>query len=385
MSPFFKISIFILLSIFIPLFCTIAQVEFNNKTIKEWREIFNKYESFEKMEGLYNVKEISETNANGYLKTTNDAIYATKLINNKLYVFSSVTDKKTNIEQTKLEFQSGFYFLPLGNNVYKTVFEDIVDSESFKTYFNILESSDVTNSLLTFEYGSSTQFETLRSKSIYLKLSAVAKKIYSPRFNNLISISNLVSQGTGFIINNEGYIITNNHVVRNGSYYEVVYNDKTYKAKFVAESTLDLSILKIDSYNTFYSFVNLGNSDNLKLGTKLFALGFPLESILGNSIKLSDGILSSVNGFLGNSNYFQTSATLNEGNSGGPIFGESGAILGVSTSKLNKGDNIYYGLKINKVKDFLVEENVNFVTTTKAVSIDDISKACVVIKVYNIK
>lgn len=160
---------------------------------------------------------------------------------------------------------------------------------------------------------------------------------------------NAASSGTGFFLSNEGYIVTNHHVIenaQNGNIKITGINEDyhtSYKARVeVTDKQNDLAILKIiDSSPTIkvpYSFKFTTSS----VGEDCFVLGYPLISSMGKDIKLTTGIISSKTGFDGNIAQYQISAPVQPGNSGGPLFDKNGNIIGIVQAKHTQAENVLY-------------------------------------------
>lgn len=157
--------------------------------------------------------------------------------------------------------------------------------------------------------------------------------------------STATAEGSGVIISEDGYILTNNHIVSNSSsYYQVseasrivvyLYNDPTeYEAKIVGtDEETDLAVIKIEK--TGLTPAELGDSDQVKIGEFAMAIGNPL----GMQNSVSSGIISAVNREITDTdgkNYtlIQTDAAINSGNSGGALVNSSGQVIGINTLKL---------------------------------------------------
>lgn len=167
------------------------------------------------------------------------------------------------------------------------------------------------------------------------------------------------SSGTGFFIDESGYIVTNYHVIDEGSTFEVdvTTNGKTksLSASLVSvDKQNDLAILKIDSpsftriNDLQYNF----NTTTQDVGTSVFALGFPLTQIMGKEIKFTDGKISSKSGYQGDITTYQITVPIQSGNSGGPLFDEKGNLVGITSSGLNKqiADNANYAIKTSYLR-----------------------------------
>lgn len=159
-----------------------------------------------------------------------------------------------------------------------------------------------------------------------------------------------VGWGSGVIVSDDGYIITNNHVVKNADKVKVALqnDDRKYDAKVVGiDPEIDIALLKIDSHDL--PIASLGNSDALKVGEWVVAIGNPL----GYSHSVTAGIVSGKGRRLstGMESFIQTDAAINFGNSGGPLVNMSGKVVGINTAISAQGQNIGFAVPINMVKD----------------------------------
>ncbi len=164
--------------------------------------------------------------------------------------------------------------------------------------------------------------------------------------------------GSGIIISDDGYIATNNHVVENATKVTVGMSDKrTFEAKVVGTDPLtDLAVIKIDGKNLPTAY--LGNSDDLKVGQWVMAIGNPLalsSTVTAGIVSaIGRGQLGLIKDSYGVENFIQTDAAINPGNSGGALVDLSGAVVGVNSAIAagNTGTYIGYGfaIPINLVK-----------------------------------
>lgn len=142
----------------------------------------------------------------------------------------------------------------------------------------------------------------------------------------------LAGQGSGVIINKKGYVLTNNHVIDGAERVEVVLNDGTkLPAKIIGtDENTDLAVLKIEDESREYAPVEIGDSDALRVGEFVIALGSPFS--LASSVTL--GIVSQKGrsiGLLPFEDFIQTDAAVNKGNSGGPLLDADGRLVGINT------------------------------------------------------
>jgi serine protease Do len=153
------------------------------------------------------------------------------------------------------------------------------------------------------------------------------------------------SLGSGFIIDKNGTVITNNHVINNAEDIVVKVGEKEYKAKVLgADPYADIAVLKIDSKDVFKP-VKFGNSDKARVGDWVVAIGNPFG--LGGTV--TAGIISARNRDINLTRYddfIQTDASINQGNSGGPLFNLSGDVVGINTAILGQGGSIGIGFAI---------------------------------------
>lgn len=216
--------------------------------------------------------------------------------------------------------------------------------------------------------GPATQFtnkqETVTLQEDSAIIDAVAK--VSPSVVSIVSSRNVQSffgnfeqkgAGTGFVINPNGLIATNLHVVGDKASYKVLTSDgKSYDAEVVAQDPLnDLALVKINASNL--KVVDLGDSDKLKVGQRVIAIGNALGeyqntvtsgviSAIGRTITAGDGDGTSeqLEGMI------QTDATINLGNSGGPLVNLAGQVIGINTAIDLQGSQIGFAIPINSVK-----------------------------------
>lgn len=158
--------------------------------------------------------------------------------------------------------------------------------------------------------------------------------------------------GSGFIVSENGHIMTNEHVLRNGSRIEIeLLNGNKYPAKVVfRDAKNDLALLKINAANL--TPVSLGNSDRVELGEWVVGIGNPYG--IGQSIMI--GIVSARQRTIPGSGYpplIQIDAAMNLGNSGGPLFNMDGQVIGINTILLWKSQGIGFATPVNVAKNFL--------------------------------
>jgi S1-C subfamily serine protease/antitoxin component YwqK of YwqJK toxin-antitoxin module len=170
--------------------------------------------------------------------------------------------------------------------------------------------------------------------------------------------------GSGFFINENGYIATNYHVIEGAREIQVEYFQKgiknTYKAKvIVTDKQNDLAIIQIQDskFNRLPSIPYVFNYSIKDVGTEVFALGYPMANIMGSEIKYTDGKISSKTGIQGDITVYQISVPIQPGNSGGPLFDSKGNLVGITSSALNKEyfntENVNYAIKTSYLKNLI--------------------------------
>jgi S1-C subfamily serine protease len=208
-----------------------------------------------------------------------------------------------------------------------------------------------TNKIIDKEFSSlNDEFSSLNDELNLLKASA------SSDFSGIIenSIKSVVTiktsagfQGTGFIVEERGYIVTNAHVLADSSgllaqSIQAITSEKKIKsAEFIGfDGELDIALLKISGN---FQKLDFGDSSDVQVGEKVIAIGNPL----GLQFSVSEGIVSGTQrvGVNGIAAYIQTDAALNQGNSGGPLINTEGKAIGINNFKIGTGENLGFALE----------------------------------------
>jgi serine protease Do len=161
------------------------------------------------------------------------------------------------------------------------------------------------------------------------------------------------SLGSGFIIDKEGHIITNNHVIEGASEIHVrLSTEKEYEAEIIGrDSKTDIALIKIKAWNDL-PVVELGDSDRVEIGEWVMAIGNPF----GLSHTVTVGIVSAKGRVIGSGPYddfIQTDASINPGNSGGPLFNINGEVVGINSAIVASGQGIGFAIPINVAKEII--------------------------------
>ena len=225
--------------------------------------------------------------------------------------------------------------------------------------------------------GTSNTLEGVRKNSV-LDVTKIdtgkvmtAAEVYAVNVNSTVGITTSITTnywgyqttsaaaGSGFIFSDDGYILTNFHVVEDSSSISVaMYDGKTYDAKLVGyDESNDVAVLKIDA--TGLVPVVLGNSDNINVGDSVVAIGNPLGeltfSLTSGAISAKDRDITMSNG--STMRLMQTDCAINSGNSGGALFNMYGEVIGITNAKYSSSsaseasiDNIGFAIPINTAR-----------------------------------
>lgn len=164
------------------------------------------------------------------------------------------------------------------------------------------------------------------------------------------------SGGSGFVVSADGFVVTNNHVIRGAERLVVRIGEKEYEAEVRgADPATDLALLKVDSDEEF-AYLSLGDSDSLRPGDWVMAIGSPAG--LDNSVTV--GVVSAKQRRIGISsetssfeNFIQTDAAINFGNSGGPLINLAGQVIGINTAINYGSENIGFAVPVSTLKTVL--------------------------------
>lgn len=240
-------------------------------------------------------------------------------------------------------------------------------ASSIATYKYLQKNSSTKSSTTTTQNGA-VSFATVSSTQA-LTIPEIVSKVKTA----VVSISTKIQSsfgtageglGTGFIFSEDGYILTNYHVIEQADQITITfYDNTTAQAKLVNyDQNLDLAVIKIQGDVKVPGVVELGDSSSLQVGESVIAIGNPLGKELSNTV--TSGIISAVNRKITSSDgteqtYLQTDAAINSGNSGGPLLNASGQVIGINSAKISSGsstenasvEGIGFAIPINIAKD----------------------------------
>jgi len=208
----------------------------------------------------------------------------------------------------------------------------------------------LTTNLIDTKESISSLDQSFQSELNELKASAGEdfSGIIEEAVKSVVTIRTDISQGTGFIIDDNGYIVTNAHVLSGASQVQALtYEQDMVEAQLIGFNIqFDIALLKIPGD---YQEIDLADSDDIQIGEKVIAIGNPL----GLQFSVTEGIVSAVNrqGINGIEAYIQTDAALNPGNSGGPLINKQGKVIGINNFKIGGGENLGFALESNYIED----------------------------------
>ena len=222
-----------------------------------------------------------------------------------------------------------------------------------------LASSDYNIELL------STKSEDTVDNTVEKKLGNVIKSVVGisklQNTNTAIFLNNTENKlglGSGVILTDSGYVLTNYHVAGNkySSCYVTLEDGRVFNGNVVwTDENIDLALVKIGAVGLEY--IVIGDSDNISLAEEVYAIGNPIGIEFQRTI--TKGIISGINRTIkvDEENYMedliQTDATINEGNSGGPLINSKGELIGINTAKISDAEGIGFSVPINLIKPIL--------------------------------
>lgn len=199
---------------------------------------------------------------------------------------------------------------------------------------------------------------TLSTTEIVQQVSPAVVSIYV--MEHVGNTTSPLFSGSGFIISPEGYLVTNEHVVNEvseGADYDIIVGVPGYEIPIEAQIVgtdvqTDIAVLKLEEQEEPYSYVTLGDSETLQVGELVVAIGNPLGRLEGT---VTVGVVSALDRQINNNGYtldlLQTDASINSGNSGGPLINSFGEVIGVTNAKISSGEGLGFAIPISDVTD----------------------------------
>jgi S1-C subfamily serine protease len=177
----------------------------------------------------------------------------------------------------------------------------------------------------------------------------------------------VISSGTGFVLNQNGFIITNYHVIENAKIIMIKginedFNNSNEALIYLFDRNNDIAILKLKDDNISIKNIPYDFKASISdVGESIFILGYPLRSSMGDEVKITDGIISSNSGYAGDISLYQITAPVQPGNSGGPLFDSNGSVIGIISAKHKEAQNVSYAIKISFLNNLINISNKGFI------------------------
>ena len=327
-------------------------------TNEEWQS-----NGFEAPEKFLPKKQWTEETIKQFAKSHNDGICG---------IYEGITSNNYKLGCIK---EDGEYkFIYLGCSVYncwwnigdiKAVLRSTATTGLFKADWAMLKKEISRDVYITFN---GTTMEVLINDNVspikdsYLKMyPSIGNNITNNASNNNYYEPPFTAKwsGSGFALN-RGYIATNHHVIdgaRNIKVYGVKGNFNIgYNAQVVlSDPHNDLAVIKInDSRFTSFGTIPYRVKTNMaEVGEEVFVLGYPMTTTMGDEIKLTTGVISARSGFQGDLSLYQTTAPIQPGNSGGPLFDNSGNLIGIVNAKHIGAENVGYAIKASYLSNLI--------------------------------
>ena len=254
--------------------------------------------------------------------------------------------KRLNVDVVSLDSAINSLAEELG--LTKTELQSKIDEGAAQTQKDLGKlSEDVIQTQQDLE----TQAEQL--DDIKSSVSDDFSNVIEDTIDGVVTIKTDISQGSGFIISNDGYVITNYHVIDGANSMSIIPYQDSLKAVTIIGANIgkDVALLKILGD---YDYLELENSNNIDVGEKVIAMGNPY----GLSFSVTEGIVSALDrpGPAGNDVYIQTDVPLNPGNSGGPLVNKAGKVIGINNFKLSgDAEGLGFALESNEVIEIVNE------------------------------
>ena len=227
------------------------------------------------------------------------------------------------------------------------------------------DTENQTPSTGTTMYVGERQTEKVNTARADTSEKLTPREVYAQNVNSTVGITTSITtnywgyqttsaaSGSGFILTEDGYILTNYHVIENSSSVQVTtYDNTSYSASIVGyDKSNDIAVLKIDA--TDLTPVVLGSSDDLYVGDEVMAIGNPLGELeftmTSGMISALDRTITTSDGTDNGINMFQIDAAVNAGNSGGPVYNTSGQVIGIVTAKYSSSgvEGLGFAIPVN--------------------------------------
>jgi len=252
-------------------------------------------------------------------------------------------------------------FLIIGFMIISSIFMYMIFTKLDANYIELtgkiidtqIEVENLTNNINSFDSNLSSISNNLTNMEDLKDFSKIINNSMKSIVKIEGSVKGEISQGSGFFIADDGYIVTNTHIISDldtSSIQIETYDGKVYTffetASIIGNSKMDVSLLKINSSD--YLPLKLADSDDVFMGEKTLAIGNPF----GLGFSVTQGIVSGIRKEIkGVKGYIQTDTPLNPGNSGGPLLNMDGEVVGINNYKIFLSDGLGFALESNQIKN----------------------------------
>jgi len=257
-------------------------------------------------------------------------------------------------------------------NEYVTLSKDYIEDIN-ATVYHAQEDANLAQQYATYAKNMVVSYNNQKTlaNSKQKKEAPKPQKTVEPKGNGL-------SIGSGFFVSDDGFLITNSHVLEDKRDFHIVINGSELEAKLIdADLANDIALLKVQAKTKGLS---IEVKEKPRKGEKTIAIGFPNVSLQGFEKKVTMGNINSQSGIKGDSRFLQISNPIQPGNSGGPLLNSKGEVIGIVTATLNQesalkttgtmAQNVNYALKIAYVLPILISNDVNYKNLSASVQSD---------------
>lgn len=268
--------------------------------------------------------------------------------------FAIYEDSNGDYQVTYIKgFDDGYYEKIWNKNDVKGHLRKTVNDNLFRAFWYEDNKSVHESMIIKFDYGV--------VRAVSEKYSESMIKIFPDSTERILD----VNSGTGFALSESGLIATVYHGVEDAGeiYIRGINGDfsKQLPAEIVeVDIDNDLAILQLKDKDIKILNIPYSRSKlNSQVGDNVFVLGYPMNIVMGDDIKLTNGIISSNSGYLGDATSYQVTAAVQPGSSGSPLFDQNGDLMGIVNSKMYFADNATYAVKLNHLNNLLEKKNIS--------------------------
>jgi Do/DeqQ family serine protease len=253
--------------------------------------------------------------------------------------------------------------------------EKVVVRETVQPIRNVSNSSN--SNLVDFTYAaentvnSVVHIKTLSTRTVQRGYDPFGDFFFGPQFRSPQQQQEVAGSGSGVILSNDGYIVTNNHVIKDATEIEVILNDnRTYNATVIGtDPNTDIALIKIDESELPH--IQIGNSDDLKVGEWVVAVGNPFNltsTVTAGIVSAKGRSINILQEQFAIESFIQTDAAVNPGNSGGALVNTNGELVGINTaiaSTTGAYAGYSFAVPVNMVKK-ITDDLISFGTVQRA-------------------